>query len=162
MWTVIPCNPPPPPFNVNVLMLRKIDRSMVDESNIVTDRKLLLFSKTGHPRHLFVLFSFFSNNLQNKTVDFSGIWTRIIGVKGEHADHLTMPQPQFISCTSTFSLRLLQTVSAYLWYKIDIRNDTWVGGVCRDPANHLIIVCSTTSHNGRIKPTRSIMDPTTA
>ena len=35
------------------------------------------------------IFSLFSNNLQNKTVDFSGIWTGIIGVEGKHADPLT-------------------------------------------------------------------------
>ena len=35
-----------------------------------------------------LLFSFVSiNNLQNKTVDFSGIWTLIIGVEGKPADH---------------------------------------------------------------------------
>ena len=35
---------------------------------------------------LFCSFSFFSNNLQ-KTVDFSGIRTRIVGIDGKHADH---------------------------------------------------------------------------
>ena len=34
-------------------------------------------------------FSFFSNHLQNKTVGFSGIQTRIVREVGEHADHLT-------------------------------------------------------------------------
>ena len=39
----------------------------------------------------FCLFSFFSNNIRYriKSVDFSKIWTRIVRVEGEHADHLT-------------------------------------------------------------------------
>ena len=38
----------------------------------------------------FSLFSFFSNtNGTEKTVGFSGIRTKIVGVEGEHADHLT-------------------------------------------------------------------------
>ena len=41
----------------------------------------------GHPRPLFYLFSSFSNNFQNKTVDFSGIRTRVVWLEGEHADH---------------------------------------------------------------------------
>ena len=43
----------------------------------------------GNLRPLCCLFSFFSNKLKNKTVDFSGIRTRIDGVEGENADHLT-------------------------------------------------------------------------
>ena len=39
----------------------------------------------------FCLFSFFSNFLQKKSFNFSGIRTRIIGVEDEHADHLTTP-----------------------------------------------------------------------
>ena len=39
---------------------------------------------------LFIVFSFFSNNsLQKKTVSFSRVWTQIVGVEGEHADHKT-------------------------------------------------------------------------
>ena len=45
----------------------------------------------------FCLFLFFSNNFQNKTEDFSGIRPRIVGVEGEHADHLT---------TTTFPLHI--------------------------------------------------------
>ena len=37
----------------------------------------------------FCLFSFFSNNLQHTTVDYSGIWTQIARVDGEIADNLT-------------------------------------------------------------------------
>ena len=38
----------------------------------------------------FCLFSFFSNtNYTEKTVDFSRIKTRIVGVEGKLADHLT-------------------------------------------------------------------------
>ena len=38
---------------------------------------------------LFCLFSFFSNTMLQKTVSFSGIRTRIVGIEGKHADHLT-------------------------------------------------------------------------
>ena len=44
----------------------------------------------GQHRPLFCLFSFFSNTFfTEKTVDASGIQTRIVGVEGKHADHLT-------------------------------------------------------------------------
>ena len=43
--------------------------------------------KMGHPRPLCVYFRSFSNKLQNKTVHFSGIRTRIYRVEGEHSDH---------------------------------------------------------------------------
>ena len=42
----------------------------------------------GQPRPLFVNFrSFQTKILQKKTVGVSGIWTWIVGVEGEHADH---------------------------------------------------------------------------
>ena len=51
---------------------------------------LSLFQKIGQPRPLFRLFLFFSDtNFTGKTVGVSGIQTRIVGVEGEHADHLT-------------------------------------------------------------------------
>ena len=41
-------------------------------------------------RPYFCLFLFFSNtNFTEKTEDVSGIQTRIVGVEGKHADHLT-------------------------------------------------------------------------
>ena len=43
----------------------------------------------GQPRPLFVLFSFFSITILQKIVDLSGIRTRIVGVEGQHVDHLT-------------------------------------------------------------------------
>ena len=43
----------------------------------------------------FCLFSFFSHtNFTEKTVGIRGIQTRIIGVEGEHADHLTTTTAQ--------------------------------------------------------------------
>ena len=42
------------------------------------------------PRPLFLfIFVLFKHNLYRKTVGVSGIRTRIVGVEGEHADHLT-------------------------------------------------------------------------
>ena len=47
-----------------------------------------LFFNMGQPRPLFVNFRSFScTNFIAKTVDVSGIRTRIVGVEGEHADH---------------------------------------------------------------------------
>ena len=44
--------------------------------------------KKYQPWPLFhVLVCFSKNMLHDKIVDFSGIWTRIVGVEGEHADH---------------------------------------------------------------------------
>ena len=48
------------------------------------------------PRPLFVYFcSFPAQILQKKTVGFSGIQTRIIGIEGKHADHLTTTAQRF-------------------------------------------------------------------
>ena len=67
----------------------------------------------GHPRPLFCLFSFFSNNLQDKTLDFSVIRTWVVRVEGEHYDHLTTTISQLLNI---FSFKL------FLWYlKVDKR-----------------------------------------
>ena len=41
----------------------------------------------GHPRPLIRLLLNFSINFPEKTLDFSVIWARIVGVEGEHVDH---------------------------------------------------------------------------
>ena len=54
------------------------------------EETLYLALKNGPTPASFCLFSFFSNsNFTEKTVGFSGIRTRIVGVKSEHADHET-------------------------------------------------------------------------
>ena len=51
------------------------------------------FYKMGQQLTLFVYFlSFITKILQKETVGFGGIQTRIVGVEGEHADHLTTPK----------------------------------------------------------------------
>ena len=57
---------------------------MVDLPSFV---QLPAFFSKGHPRPLFVHFNQF---IENKPEDFSGIQTLIVGVEGEHADHLTI------------------------------------------------------------------------
>ena len=42
------------------------------------------------PRSNFSLYFVFSTTILQKNVDFSGIETRIVGVEGEQADHLTI------------------------------------------------------------------------
>ena len=51
--------------------------------------KKVFFIKMGHPRPLFVYFRSFQTIYRIKTVDFSGIRTRIVRVEGENADHST-------------------------------------------------------------------------
>ena len=63
---------------------------------------LFFIFKYGPSPAYFCLFSFFSNNLQNKTVDFSGIWSRIVGTEGEPADHLTTTTGLFLILVSIF------------------------------------------------------------
>ena len=45
----------------------------------------------GQPRHLFIYFRWFQTHILQKKlyVVYSGIRTGIVGVEGEHADHLT-------------------------------------------------------------------------
>ena len=52
----------------------------------------------GQPRPLFVYFRSFQEQFYRKIVDLSGIWTRIVGVEGEHADHLTTTTAQNVHC----------------------------------------------------------------
>ena len=48
------------------------------------------FLKNGPtPASFLFIFVLFNNNFYRKIVDLSGIRTRIVGVEGEHADHLT-------------------------------------------------------------------------
>ena len=57
---------------------------------------LTVFLKNEPTPASFCLFSFFSNtNFTENTLDIRGIRTRIIGVEGEHADHLTTTTVQF-------------------------------------------------------------------
>ena len=55
----------------------------------------------GQPRPLFVYFCSFKTQILRKTVDFSGIRTRIDGVVGEHADHLTTTTAPIVSWVQT-------------------------------------------------------------
>ena len=51
---------------------------------------LVCTSKWANPGLVFVYFrSFQTQNFTEKTVGFSGIRTRIVGVEGQHSDHLT-------------------------------------------------------------------------
>ena len=57
--------------------------------------RYLAFKKWTNPAS-FCLFSYFSNtNFTEKTVGFSGIRTRIVGVVGKHPDHLTTTTAQW-------------------------------------------------------------------
>ena len=66
----------------------------------------------GQPRPLFVYFRSFQQQFYRKIVDHSGIRTRIVGVEGEHADHLTtttaLPNYIFVCGRSPKTLELLE------------------------------------------------------
>ena len=49
----------------------------------------------GQPRPLFVYFRIFQTQYYRKIVDFSWFRTRIVGVEGKHADHLTTTTAQY-------------------------------------------------------------------
>ena len=57
---------------------------------------LFFLKKVGQPRPLFCLFSYISNTILQKNSRLSGIRTRIVGVEGEHADHLTTTTAQYM------------------------------------------------------------------
>ena len=76
------------------------------------------FSKVGQPRPLFCLFSHFSNTILQKNCRLSGIGTRIVGVEGEHADHLTTntaPQAVDYFVHKNFSLLRSKTKCLVVW-----------------------------------------------
>ena len=66
----------------------------------------------GQPRPLFVFLFFSNTNFTEKTVDVSGIRTRIVGLEGKHADHLTTTKTQAIKlfCFAFAILRTKQPV----------------------------------------------------
>ena len=80
-------------LNKNDVSWRLCDRLTQLLSNVTRafndDFPSFLKIKMDQPQHLFVYFVIFNNNLYRKIVDFSGIWTRIVGAEGEHAYHLT-------------------------------------------------------------------------
>ena len=55
---------------------------------------LFFLKKSGPTPAPFCLFSYISNTILQKNSRLSGIWTRIVGVEGEHADHLTTTTAQ--------------------------------------------------------------------
>ena len=60
------------------------------------DQKLTLkILKWVIPGFFLVYFCSFQTIYRIKIVNFSGIWTRIFGIIGEHADHLTTPALPF-------------------------------------------------------------------
>ena len=76
---------------LNFLFCQRLSRMCNDEKikNIFLSPSKVYFWM-GQPRPLFRWILFFSNtNFTEKTVGFSGIWTWIVRVEGEHTDHLT-------------------------------------------------------------------------
>ena len=62
----------------------------------------VLFKKNGQFSATFSVFSFLSNIYRIKTVDSCGIWTWIVWVEGNHADHSTFTK------ANSFSIFLLK------------------------------------------------------
>ena len=63
------------------------------------------FVKWANPGLFLFIFVLFKHNIKEKTLGFSRIRTRIVGVEGEHADHLT---------TTTANLLLLKSSTPHL------------------------------------------------
>ena len=67
--------------------------------------------KWANPGLFLFIFVLFKHNTIEKTLGFSGIRTRIVGVEGEHADHLTTTtapaQDMLAPNYSAIQLRLL-------------------------------------------------------
>ena len=57
----------------------------------VLSRYEYIFKTMSHPRPLFVYFRSFQTINRIKTIDFSGIQTRIVGVEGSTLDHHHCP-----------------------------------------------------------------------
>ena len=55
----------------------------------VIDQKLMFIPKMGQPDLFMFIFYLFKHKFYRITVGFSGIRTRIVGIEGEPADHLT-------------------------------------------------------------------------
>ena len=88
-------------FQVGTLLVFHIGLKLVENNDAVILRQkkdriflnqtlISLFKNGPTPASFFVYFcSFQTQNLQKKTVGFSGIRTRIVRVEGKHADHQT-------------------------------------------------------------------------
>ena len=63
-----------------------------------------IFLKWAKPGLFFVYFVLFKHNITEKTVDFSGIRTRIVGVEGKNADHFTTTTAQAWAIHGLYSL----------------------------------------------------------
>ena len=93
------------------------------------------FKKLASPAS-FCLFSFFSNKLQNKTVDFSEIRTRIDRVEGEHADYLTtttaLVTQYFLhqEVSTKLSVILLKSFNYLKWLQVHILILCWSSPRC--------------------------------
>ena len=59
--------------------------------------------KTGQPG-LFLFFRSFQIQFYRKIVDFSGIRTQIVGIEGEHADHLTTTTAHGLNVMTSLSI----------------------------------------------------------
>ena len=60
----------------------------------------------------------FQTVLRDKTFDFSGIWTRIIKVEGEHTDHLTTTttSPKWIKSWPSKNTKLICSENLQLFF----------------------------------------------
>ena len=57
---------------------------------------MLFFKKWAYPGLFLFIFVLFKHKFYRKTVGVSGIRTRIVGVEGKHADHLTTTTAQVV------------------------------------------------------------------
>ena len=78
----------------------------------------------GHPRPLIVYFRSFQTIYRIKTVDFSGIRTRIVWAEGKHGNHLTTTTAQkrgFIYYMENFLAYFDSQIA--IWQIFNVAND---------------------------------------
>ena len=92
------------PSSLSLSFIYKYTPAFYNE-NVERGRDNVFLKKMGQPQHLFCFFLFFSNTkFSVKTVDFSGIRTRIVGLEGEHAGHLTTTTARERECLACLEI----------------------------------------------------------
>ena len=87
-----------------------------------------MFKNGPTPASLLFIFVFIKHNLYRKTVGVSGIRTRIVGVEGEHADHLTTTTALIPSILHLYfhPLRTKSSLSMFYLQSFQTNDYPWV------------------------------------
>ena len=75
-----------------------VEGEYADHLTTTTALGIRVILNWANPGFFLFIFVLFKHNIIEKTLGFSGIRTRIVGVEGEHADHLTTTTAQLNIC----------------------------------------------------------------